>query len=669
MESSPLTQQTRPETFQPKIVKLYETLLFNSDYAHPTEGFWREFFLLQPDRAYLSKMIGSISPHDILHLQAQTQQLFARAIKEAASDNAATSVNALEILTAFLASALSKKYTNPSSDIITVLAGLDEVDYICSEFVSVLDSIIRNGSSLDVRLKAIDTALAMVGGAYKTGVMSYFIHRDLFPSLMKFIHDSDTHTQVLRPFLLLGLLANYNKFDFQNPYQLRLNDFVNETAIQKVVRGAGVACASLRNSYIAVQDDLPEGWNWNTTLSFFSFGFFSPAGKPQNQPLTAEEMKERFKALPSPEAAVLLATYDFVNANKLFGHTLVTTSAEKRAEEAPFASFLSLTSYLLQHAYRSTRVALYAEANLFSLRNLVEDPVICKQICSDENNARVRLCRQRSPHLPLVNGERVLATVIFDILIDTINHNLRRSLDTYLYSHTIIVLFRLLTYASSNKVRFSYHWSELWRALLTFTRFLTTYSTDLMHSPHIRILTADLIDLITFCISAGDTFLPDPSSYDDLFYKVVEADSVLKRFRDVYKHLSAPSSHTTNSTLSINALISVSTHFHSLLFVSDSADTSRPGSKSGESPTASPPPAARKKRLSPREVHQIIKEGYSTLSIRANDDLTNWEKWRDADWKPQLKRITRAAVEDVITIISQPEQPHTLMETKHKPSG
>lgn len=110
----------------------------------------------------------------------------------------------LQTLTAFLASALPKKYTNPSSDIIAVLAGLDEVDYICSEFVTVLDSIIRNGSSckdpntiipqakhlvnygtVDVRLKAIDTAMAMVSGAYKTGVMSYFIHRDLFPSLMK----------------------------------------------------------------------------------------------------------------------------------------------------------------------------------------------------------------------------------------------------------------------------------------------------------------------------------------------------------------------------------------------------------------------------------------------------------------------------------------------------
>jgi hypothetical protein len=40
---------------------------------------------------------------------------------------------------------LSKKYTNPSSDVITVLAGLDAVDLVISEFVAVLDRIIRNG--------------------------------------------------------------------------------------------------------------------------------------------------------------------------------------------------------------------------------------------------------------------------------------------------------------------------------------------------------------------------------------------------------------------------------------------------------------------------------------------------------------------------------------------
>lgn len=47
----------------------------------------------------------------------------------------------------FLACVLKKKYTNPSSDVITVLAGLDEVDHVISDFVSMLDGIIRKGSS------------------------------------------------------------------------------------------------------------------------------------------------------------------------------------------------------------------------------------------------------------------------------------------------------------------------------------------------------------------------------------------------------------------------------------------------------------------------------------------------------------------------------------------
>lgn len=103
-------------------------------------------------------------------------------------------------MTVFLAGILKKKYTNPSSDVITVLAGLDEVDRVTSDFVAVLDGVIRNGKSckyriglgqlvltrtVDVRLKAIKTAIAMTSGAYKTSLVSYFTHRDLFPSLMK----------------------------------------------------------------------------------------------------------------------------------------------------------------------------------------------------------------------------------------------------------------------------------------------------------------------------------------------------------------------------------------------------------------------------------------------------------------------------------------------------
>ena len=50
-----------------------------------------------------------------------------------------------QTLTVFLDAALSKKYTNPSSDIISVLAGLHDADAVMAEFVGALDMVIRNG--------------------------------------------------------------------------------------------------------------------------------------------------------------------------------------------------------------------------------------------------------------------------------------------------------------------------------------------------------------------------------------------------------------------------------------------------------------------------------------------------------------------------------------------
>ncbi|KNG85956.1 hypothetical protein ANOM_005414 [Aspergillus nomiae NRRL 13137] len=638
---SPLTQQTRPETFKPKVVQLYENLFQTSDYNEPSEGFWREFFLLPPDRSQLSSILDQLSPDETLHLQVQTQQLFTRAIREAASRASPVDSYALETLMVFLACVLKKKYTNPSSDVITVLAGLDHVDQVISNFVAVLDGIIRNGSSFDLRIKAIKTAIAMTSGAYKTSLVSYLTHRDLFPSLMKFVQESETPIQVFDPFLLLGLLANYNKFEFQNPYQLRLDDFVNETSIQKIVKGVGLSCAAVRNGYVAVQDDAPEGWTLFSTLVYFGLGAFSPSKKDKASPPSAEEAKEMFAMLPAQQAAILLATYDFTNANKLFGQNLISQAPDKDNEESPFASFLSLTSYLLHHAYRSPRIAHYAKLNLFTLRILTEDSTLCKQLCSEENKRKIRLCRQRQPYLPVVPGDRVLATVIFDIIIDTISHNLRRRLDVNIYSHSIAILLRLLTYLSMNKIRLVYHWSELWRNLLSLMRFLTTYVTDLASNPNITTLTTTLVDLVAFCVSAGDTFLPDPSS------------PIITKYRDVYSLKPASSKPTDPNpskdvhVAAIDTLISVSTHFYTLLFNPEQTDAKPDGDGQGVAPI----PAHRKKNLGPREVHRIIKQGYDTLSIQPPEGLSAWTRWRETDAKTELKQAARCVVEDARQLV------------------
>jgi len=215
MEPSPLTQQARPEVFQQKVVALYEELFKDAEDNEKTEGYWRELFLLKPDRVNLQRLLLKLSPDDLLHFQAQTQELFFRAVGYIKAGNAPADSHALDTVTAFLASVLPKKYNNPSSDIINVLAGLDQVDAVFTDFVAALDVTIRNGNTLDIRQKAIEAALSVVSGAYQTTLLSYFTHRDLFPSLMKFIQDSDITSRVFEPFTLLGLLSNYNNLNFK----------------------------------------------------------------------------------------------------------------------------------------------------------------------------------------------------------------------------------------------------------------------------------------------------------------------------------------------------------------------------------------------------------------------------------------------------------------------
>lgn len=90
-----------------------------------------------------------------------------------------------QTLTVFLENVLSKKYPNPSSDTITVLAGLEDADTALTGFVGTLDAAIKNGRTLDIRRKAVRAAIAAVAGAYQTGLVSYFMNRDLFPTLLK----------------------------------------------------------------------------------------------------------------------------------------------------------------------------------------------------------------------------------------------------------------------------------------------------------------------------------------------------------------------------------------------------------------------------------------------------------------------------------------------------
>lgn len=84
-----------------------------------------------------------------------------------------------------------------------VLAGLDYIDIVFTDFVGALEGIVRNGQNckgiiwavytgtdivvVDLRYRAVEVLLAVTAGAYQTTLLTYLIQRDLFPSVMKVV--------------------------------------------------------------------------------------------------------------------------------------------------------------------------------------------------------------------------------------------------------------------------------------------------------------------------------------------------------------------------------------------------------------------------------------------------------------------------------------------------
>lgn len=173
----------------------------------------------------------------------------------------------------------------------------------------------------------------------------------------------------------------------------------------------------------------------------------------------------------------------------------------------------------------------------------------------------------------------------------------------------------------------SYHWAELWRSLLSFVRFLTTYSEDLKNVARTTELVQALVDVLLLALTTGESFLPDAAAYDDLFYKLVESGETLVRLRDLYS-ISTEAEKDSH----INTLIGVSKHYQELI------DSQR----------------AKKEHLSPREVSKIIKQGYETLSLEGKERPEDAESgYREMEFRSVLKRVTRVAVADGANLVSR----------------
>ena len=96
------------------------------------------------------------------------------------------------------------------------------------------------------------------------------------------------------PCALIGLLVNYNKFEFQNPYQLRIEDYANDDVLRHVGEGMGYTFDEARDAYTEIQEDIPKGWDFSSTLTWVGLGRWKQRPKAQPAILSEEDAKLAF---------------------------------------------------------------------------------------------------------------------------------------------------------------------------------------------------------------------------------------------------------------------------------------------------------------------------------------------------------------------------------------
>ncbi|KAK9241029.1 hypothetical protein V1525DRAFT_393498 [Lipomyces kononenkoae] len=633
-QESPLVRVERG-SLQPKIIGLYQLLFKEGAKPPDSDGFWVEFFILKAIPSALSVTLAEFSAEDLLQMQSIVRAVFTRAVRALSDSNPTIVANALDTLTILIREVLAKLLT--SSEAITVLVGLDRVDREFTEFVNGLERIMRTGS-IDLRVTALRATLSTVCCTYRTSLINFFIQRDLFPVLVQIIYDDSTTAHTFEAFVLLGILSNYDKLEVYNPYQTRLADFVDESVMQKIVVAVGKTCKDAREQYITISDDAADGFSLESVISSYS-GIAKRARTALLLQDTQMNATNAFASLPPLSASILVATCNFVHANKYFSQVLIETKNVAQ-EETPFGSYISLTSYLLQHQHRSERHASYARIALLVHRILVEDATSMQKLVSIECRSSMRLCRQRQPSLPFVKGERFLVEGILDALIGAVGHNMKKTLDVPMYILAIGTIHRIISQLKRLRVRLKYHWSELWKSIFSFLRFMAVSSKHLRGLQGVHVLIDDTLRVLVLAFSAGESFLAGAADYDDLFYKLIETGELLGKLSTEYD--------MTRENSSVGTLISISEHYRNLI-------KERSMFSSGH--------------LTSDQVSDIIKTGYDTLSISAQQGIDYWDRYRESDERVFLKRIGWLAVADAQELLGRRLLPNVVHSSQVDKNG
>lgn len=634
-----------------KVVQIYESFFKGEDLVKNNPTFWDEFFLLKPNVSHLEAEIHKIVPENLGVVKTNINLLFVQSIDTLGHEHNIRVVYAMQTLCALVHSVYKRATAEIGFDIISLLVGFENAEEKMQQLLNHCYAFLSGDCPDSLKGLCIKLLLVFITGTDNVSqntLIEYIMFTSLFECLMQLLCDPPTrqkhgHDVVL----LLTLLVNYRKHEAANPYIVKLSILGDELALTGYGQVITASLTDFCRQFNLHQSEL-QNTSWLSSLTnMVGNMFISEEGGVRTQQVKTNN-------------ALLLALYEAIHLNRNFITTLAHVQTDTSSPPSP--------SNTLNSALPAPDLANYPLIDIMTQPSSLL--VVFFQYCSivmqdtktDTGTNTVKLCflilscisedqyanslmhdisltfkvhlhrmpmRHRKPTNDRSPLSQPLASTLLDLLVEFIMSHMMKKLPIELYLLCIGVVHRLLCYQKRCRVRINYRWKDLWTALITLLRFLVQNEGHLCRKMNIFDLSLQVVNILNLFITYGDTFLPTPSSYDELYYELIRMHQV---FDNVYSmglrystgdgEFKDYAQKLNNSLINIRAIIKHFTPKIEQWLASQSLSTP-----------------------SEDQILDVVRKNYDSLTLKLQDALDQYERYSE---KPKHTSFFTSLVRSVV---------------------
>uniref|UniRef100_A0A674I688 Armadillo like helical domain containing 3 n=1 Tax=Terrapene triunguis TaxID=2587831 RepID=A0A674I688_9SAUR len=599
-----------------KVVLMYDEIFMTEDPSKCSPRFWEELFLMKVNLEYLESKLESLDGEELMKIKDNINCLFQHCIQALGEEHPIRVVNALQTLCALIRGVHQKNKSTSGFDIINMLMGFDKAELCMKNLMESLDSLLCAEGSESLKslcLKLLLCLVTVTDNISQNTILEYVMINSIFEAILQILSNPPSRREHgYDAVVLLALLVNYRKYESVNPYIVKLSIVDDE--------------ATLNVSNQQYKDKEEEHQS----------GFFSALTNMVGSMFIADADE---KISVQTNEAILLALYEAVHLNRNFITVLAQSHPEMGLVTVPISpipttpvtplgttppssdvissaelpldadvqtsnlliTFLKYSSIVMQDTKDEHRLHS-GKLCLIILTCIAEDQYANAFLHDDNVNFRVNLHRMRDT-LPSAGsslpGRRKVCLIIL--------------LSSLCSRRCIQIVHKLLCYQKKCRVRLHYTWRELWSALINLLKFLMSNETVLLAKHNIFTVALLVVNLFNMFITYGDTFLPTPSSYDELYYEIIRMHQNFDNLYSMVLRLSTnagqwkePASKVTHALVNIRAIIN---HFNPKI----------------ESYAA----VNHISQLSEEQVLEVVRSNYDTLTLKLQDGLDQYERYSE----------------------------------------